>query len=100
MQINVSQLLKESIGAKRNYELAEIVKDNHTGLTFEAGNDADLSDKIQFLLRSPDVLAKFRENARAFFDAEFNVERNHEILMEVYCAAINDFQYQKKIKEG
>jgi len=88
------------IVASRIGSLAEIVKDNHTGLTFEAGNDADLSDKIQFLLRSPDVLAKFRENARAFFDAEFNVERNHEILMEVYCAAINDFQYQKKIKEG
>jgi glycosyltransferase involved in cell wall biosynthesis len=81
--------------ASRIGSLAEIVKDGHTGLTFEPGNDTDLSDKIRFLLRNPDVLVEYRRNARALFDAEFNAERNYRILMRIYHAAIGDYRRQK-----
>jgi glycosyltransferase involved in cell wall biosynthesis len=88
------------IVASRIGSLAEIVKEGHTGLAFEPGNDGDLSDKIRFLLRNPDLLAEYRRNARALFDAEFNAERNHEILMGIYRTAIEDFRHQKKSRQA
>jgi glycosyltransferase involved in cell wall biosynthesis len=81
--------------ASRIGSLAEIVKDGHTGLTFGPGDDSDMSDKIRFLLERPDVLMQYRRNARAFFDVEFNSERNYQTLMGIYQAAIEDFQHQK-----
>jgi hypothetical protein len=46
-------------------------------------------------LHNPDRLAEYRKNARILFEAEFNAERNHEMLMEIYHAAIEDFRHQK-----
>jgi glycosyltransferase involved in cell wall biosynthesis len=85
--------------ASRIGSLAEIVKDGYTGLAFEPGNDTDLSDKIRFLLSNPGVLVEYRLNARALFDAEFNAERNYQILMGIYQVAIGDFRQQKTIMD-
>ena len=87
------------IVASRIGSLAEIVKDGYTGLVFNPGDATDLSDKVRFLLSHPDILLTYRKNARALFDAEFYAERNHEILMEIYRVAIEDFQ-QQKIKKA
>lgn len=78
--------------ASRIGSLTEIIREGRTGLTFEPGNDKDLADKMKFLLSHPDILQEYRKNARALFDAEFYPERNYEILMDVYRAAIEDFQ--------
>jgi hypothetical protein len=45
------------------------------------------------------VLVEYRLNARALFDAEFNAERNYQILMGIYQVAIGDFRQQKTIMD-
>lgn len=87
------------IVASRIGSLTEIVKDGHTGLTFTAADAADLSEKLTSLLRNPDLLKKYRRNARTLFDVEFNEDRNYEILMEIYRRAIDDFQHLYKVKK-
>jgi len=84
------------IVASRIGSLKEIVKEGQTGLTFTPGDSADLAEKLNFLLRNPDLVKEFRVNARALFDSEFNEQRNYESLMDIYRLAIEDFQQQKQ----
>ena len=50
MQINVSQLLKESIGAKRNYQVADIVD--------SAGSDGMVEGEVRLLRTDRGILAR------------------------------------------
>jgi len=54
MQINVSQLLKESIGAKRNYQVAEIVD--------SAGSPGMVEGEVRLLRTDRGILARGRLN--------------------------------------
>ncbi len=87
------------IVASRIGSLAEIVRDGQTGLTFTAGDARDLSRKLSFLLRNPELLLEYRKNARALFDDQFNEERNYHMLMDIYRAAMDDF-HQRRERTG
>jgi len=67
--------------------IPEMVKDGHTGLTFEAGNSRDLRSKIEYLVNNPDRIIEMGKNARLFAESEFNAERHYERLMEIYDQA-------------
>jgi glycosyltransferase involved in cell wall biosynthesis len=70
--------------ASRLGALAEIVKDGETGLLFEAGNAADLAQKMRFLLANEDLCLAMGRRARAEFEAKYTAARNYDLLMDIY----------------
>lgn len=80
---------KPAIGARIG-GIPELVKDNETGLTFEAGSADDLRSKIEYLINHPDKVVEMGDNARAFVEQELNAEKYYERLMLVYDYAVLD----------
>lgn len=74
---------KPVVGAKIG-GIPELVKDDETGLTFEAGNSGDLRAKIQYLVDNPDKIISMGKNARAFVEKGLNMEKHYVRLMEIY----------------
>lgn len=64
--------------------IPELVKDNQTGLTFEAGDPEDLRRKIEYLIDRPEKIIEMGRNARSFVEKEFNAEKHYRGLMEIY----------------
>lgn len=64
--------------------IPELVKDNQTGLTFEAGDSDDLRLKIEYLMNNPGKTMEMGRNARVFVEKELNAERHYQGLMEIY----------------
>lgn len=76
--------------ASRIGALAEIVKDEVTGLLFEPGNPQDLADKVHWAEAHPDTLARMGEAARTEYEEKYTAERNYETLMRIYGEACQD----------
>lgn len=79
---------KPVIGARMG-GIPEMVKDHETGLTFESGNSADLSEKIKYLLENPHKAAEMGRNARKFAEKAFDIENYYAKLMEIYRKVIS-----------
>lgn len=80
--------------ASRIGSLDEIIVEGETGVKFEAGNDMDLSNKINGLIHDLERLGLMRKNARALFDRNYAAEENFSHLMGIYQRAIDDFKMQ------
>lgn len=74
--------------------IPELVKDNKTGLTFEAGNSLDLRNKIKYLIGNPHLIQEMGKNARRFVESHLNAERYYSSLIDIY----DSVKHQKKIK--
>ncbi|MGA0197542.1 MAG: glycosyltransferase family 4 protein [Prochlorotrichaceae cyanobacterium] len=68
--------------------IAELVKDQYTGLLFSPGNAVDLAAKISWMLVHPKTVAEMRQNARAEFEAKYTASANYQRLMEIYSMVI------------
>jgi glycosyltransferase involved in cell wall biosynthesis len=75
--------------ASRLGSMAEIVEDRVTGLHFEAGNSADLADKIQWANEHPEEMISMGKNARRVYEAYYTPEINYQQLMAIYQQAID-----------
>lgn len=69
--------------------IPEMVKDKETGLTFESGNVAELSKKIEYVMNNPDETIIWGQNARKFIEQEVNPERHYHQLMKIYNMAMS-----------
>jgi glycosyltransferase involved in cell wall biosynthesis len=67
--------------------IPELVKDNETGLTFEAGNSQDLRDKIKCLAGKPSLIKAMGQNARRFVESKLNAENYYSNLIDIYDSA-------------
>jgi glycosyltransferase involved in cell wall biosynthesis len=86
--IEAFALGKPVIGARIG-GIPELVRDNETGWTFEAGNAADLRAKIEILLATPnETIVKMGKTARADIEQHFNPDVHYEKLMAIYTQAI------------
>jgi len=70
--------------------MAEIVEDGVTGLHFEAGNAADLADKIKWMIAHSEECTQMGNNARVEYLEKYTPEINYKILMSIYQEAIDD----------
>jgi glycosyltransferase involved in cell wall biosynthesis len=77
--------------ASRLGAMAELVRDGQTGLLFEPGNAQDLAAKVKALLADPAECQRLGRNARAEFEAKYTADRNYEMLMAIYRAALRRF---------
>lgn len=71
-------------------EVEVILEQNDCGITYNAGNTAELIGAIQFLYQNPEERKKLGENARQLFETRFSADR-------VYPAMI---EYLEKIANG
>ncbi|MEK6801199.1 MAG: glycosyltransferase [Nitrospirota bacterium] len=70
--------------------LDEIVEEGITGMKFEPRNPVDLANKVRALWADPARQISLRSTTREIFDTHFSGVKNHEALMKIYEAAIND----------
>ncbi len=68
--------------------LVELVEENETGLLFEPGNAAELSQKIRRLMTSPGEAQYMGQNARQVFEEKYSAQANYQKLIEIYGQAI------------
>jgi glycosyltransferase involved in cell wall biosynthesis len=66
----------------------ELLTDRVHGLFFEAGNAADLAEKIEWASAHPQEMAAMRHSARERYLAEFTPARNYQRMMEILETAI------------
>lgn len=77
-----SQMYKTPVIASRIGGIPELIKEGKTGLLFEAGNPADLVDKICSLTDNPELLLEYTENCN---DIEIETcDTYYKKIMEIY----------------
>lgn len=70
--------------------IAEIVEPHKTGLLFEAGNSADLRQKVDELVGEPKKLEQMRRRARSVFEDNYTAQRNYNLLMNIYSDVLKN----------
>jgi glycosyltransferase involved in cell wall biosynthesis len=68
--------------------IPELVRDDETGFTFQAGDPEDLKKKILLLAKNPEKILLMGKRARSFVEQELNPEKHYEKLMEIYKQAM------------
>jgi glycosyltransferase involved in cell wall biosynthesis len=69
--------------------LPEFVEDGANGLLFEAGNSADLANKVRYLWQRPELCRRMGEAAREKVLEIFSPKANYARLLHSYHAAAN-----------
>jgi glycosyltransferase involved in cell wall biosynthesis len=68
--------------------LAEIVEDGVTGIHFETGNAKDLAAKVKWAANHPEEIHQMGQNGRRNYEEKYTVEKNYQMLMDIYKEAI------------
>ena len=73
----------------------EIVRDGETGVLFDAGNAQDLALKARWAWEHPVEMSQIGKNARREYEVKYTVNRNYEMLMDIYQRAIATYRIVK-----
>lgn len=68
--------------------IPEVVFKGETGLTFNAGNEDQLNEKIEQLHANPFSAKTMGKNGRYILEKNFNAENHYQKLMEIYNTLI------------
>ncbi|MCW6038846.1 glycosyltransferase [Spirulina subsalsa FACHB-351] len=68
--------------------IAELVRDQVTGLKFRPGDGADLASQVDYAIAHPQLLQQMRNHARAEFLQKYTAEQNYEKLMTIYLNVV------------
>lgn len=68
--------------------MAESVDHQRTGVLFQAGNAADLAEKVRWAFEHPEAMVAMRAAARREYEEKYTADRNYEELMAIYETAI------------
>jgi glycosyltransferase involved in cell wall biosynthesis len=68
----------------------EMVKNETNGFTFEVGSTNDLTSKIkQFESKTRTIsIMRMRENARFEYQSQYSIQKNYELLLDIYKKVI------------
>jgi glycosyltransferase involved in cell wall biosynthesis len=69
--------------------IPELVRDDVTGLSFEAGNPEDLRIKIRYLINNLGKAVEMGKNARLFVEKEFAAKNHYQGLIKIYNQVVN-----------
>jgi glycosyltransferase involved in cell wall biosynthesis len=72
--------------------MAEIIQDGFNGLHFRTGNEKELVSKIAHLLAHDEMVKSISREARNTYLRYYTMERNYELLNNVYRKAIKEKQ--------
>ena len=62
----------------------KIVEEGNCGFVFESDNPVDLADRVNLLLKSPELCQKFGENGRKLVLKEYNLQNFGKNLVKLY----------------
>lgn len=68
--------------------LPEIITDGRTGMLFEAGNAADLAQKMRWAQENPEEMRRMGDAARRTHEERYSAGVNYRLLTSVYDDAI------------
>jgi len=74
--------------ASRIGAVAELIRDDETGLLFNPGDANDLADKVRWLWDHPEDSMRMGKAARREYEQKYTPERNYQLLMDIYSKAI------------
>lgn len=80
---------KPVIGSNRG-GIPEMIDDGRTGLIFDPENHHELSEKINALWNSSDLVLSMGKNAKQFVDETFNDRRFYHTLMGIYKEIVDE----------
>jgi len=69
--------------------MKEIVKNNESGLLFEAGNSKDLARKVNWMIENPEKCKEMGANAKRIFLDQYTAKINYELLTNIYQEALD-----------
>ena len=73
--------------ASRLGAMAELVEDGVTGLHFQAGDAADLAQKVRWAVDNPEAMRQMSARARDTYLRHYTPHANYRRLMEIYDEA-------------
>lgn len=89
-----TMLLKKPVIATPVGGVCESVINFQTGLTIAVGDDSDLADKIELLIKQPDLQKKLTDRAFEFIYLNFSPEKHLQKIEQIFAEAVqNDFDY-------
>ena len=68
--------------------MSSLVRHRQTGLHFRVGDVDNLVAKVRRALSHPEMLQEMRRAARQEFEAKYTADRNHNMLLNIYQAAM------------
>jgi glycosyltransferase involved in cell wall biosynthesis len=68
--------------------MAEIVRDQVTGLHFNPGSAEHLADRIEWAMNHPAAIEEMGRAARAEYESKYTFEENCRQIMQIYAATI------------
>ncbi len=80
-------LSRTPVIASRIGGIPELVRDGENGFLFEAGDSADLKNKLEYAMNSPEVLNKIRESVPAVKSLEENAAEMVRIYRRLHKSA-------------
>jgi glycosyltransferase involved in cell wall biosynthesis len=81
--------LSRCIIASRIGGIPEIVEDEKTGLLFTPGNERELKEKINFIIKNPNEAERMGWEARKKVEEEFGPNTHYKKLINIYESLIN-----------
>ena len=69
--------------------MAEIIKNERTGIHFVPGSHTDLADKVAWAWDHPDAMSKMGEHGRAEYLERYTADSNYLQLMDIYNRVLN-----------
>lgn len=66
----------------------ELVRDGITGLLFNPADSDGLRQRIEYLIKNKDTLAKMRDNAYQEYQEKYTAEKNYSALIDIYKKVI------------
>lgn len=78
--------------ASRLGTMAELIEDKVTGVLFEAGNIADLREKVKWMASQDGLLEEMGRQARKLYEEKYIAEKNYVALKKIYNQAIQLFK--------
>ncbi|MEW6052844.1 MAG: glycosyltransferase, partial [Nitrospirota bacterium] len=77
--------------------MADIVKDEVTGLLFTPMSTSELAEKVRWLWNHPEECKRMGQNARKEYEEKYTPEKNYELLMRIYKKVIEQKKSHRKI---
>ena len=74
--------------ASRVGGIPEFIDDKVTGLLFNAGDDAGLADRLNFLIENPRILKYMSNKARTFAVEKYSIQKRVPDYLELYTSKV------------
>jgi glycosyltransferase involved in cell wall biosynthesis len=66
----------------------ELIEHRRTGLRFRPGDQEDLAAQVRWFFSHPEEHARMRREVRTEYEAKYTAQRNYQLLLEIYGAAL------------